>query len=74
MNPPKMPQEAHLGLTLKAMREGVGLTQAEMARRCEVSKSTLSRFESGERVVSPALQARIARVIADRIEEVRDAA
>lgn len=35
--------------TLKAMREGRGLSQSKLAKRAEVSHSYVSRLESGER-------------------------
>lgn len=59
---------------LRAMREGVGLGQTELADRLDISKTTLSRFENGHRTISIDLLARIARTIADEITAKRRAA
>lgn len=67
-------QQGAVGAMLRAMREGVGLDQTEVARRLGVSKTTLSRFENGHRVISPDLLSRVARVIADEITAKRRAA
>lgn len=69
------PDEAQaLGRVLRAMREGVGLSIREEARRVELTHSTLSRFERGERIISAETLARVARVIADEIAATRNAA
>lgn len=63
---PTSPQPApEVAVTLRAIREGAGLTLTELARRVSVSKSTISRFENGERFVSDDLRHRILREIAD---------
>lgn len=54
---------------LRAMREGVGLTQSEMADAVQTSKATLSRFENGQRVISAALLSKIAAVVAAKVGE-----
>ena len=54
-----------MGVALKAMRQGVGLTITELAERAGTTKSTLSRFENGQRTIGADLLSRVARVIAD---------
>lgn len=54
---------------LRAMREGVGLTQSEMADAVQTSKATLSRFENGQRVISAELLSKIAAVVAAKVGE-----
>jgi transcriptional regulator with XRE-family HTH domain len=66
--------QALLGAMLRAEREGVGLQQSELARRVGVSAGTISRFETGKRIISPELRARITRVIADEFNAKRSAA
>lgn len=58
------------------MRLGAGLSQTDLAERVKasgwrVTKSTISRFETGERRPSPELLARIARVVADEVNAKR---
>lgn len=65
MHPSSTPQLTPTGAMLRAMREAVGLTLDQMATRTGATKSTLSRFERGERIISPELLARITRVLAD---------
>ena len=47
------------GAAVKALREAVGLTQAELAARAGTNHTTISHTESG-RDVSPSLLVRIA--------------
>ncbi len=62
------PAEAEvLGRTLRAMRNGVGLSGREVARRLNLSANTISQFERGKRIVSAETLAQIARVVADEI-------
>jgi DNA-binding XRE family transcriptional regulator len=42
------PALSPISLRLKEFREGKGLSQAELARRSDVSQSTISRIEAGE--------------------------
>jgi DNA-binding XRE family transcriptional regulator len=37
-----------IGMRVRKLREGAGLTQAELARKMGVSQQTISRLESGE--------------------------
>jgi DNA-binding XRE family transcriptional regulator len=41
------PALSPISLRLKEFREGKGLSQAELARRSDVSQSTISRIEAG---------------------------
>jgi len=69
--PTQLPQT---GATLRAMREGIGLSLSDLATRAGTTKTTVSRFERGQRVISADLLARIARVIADETASKRGAA
>lgn len=71
--PGRAPTE-NLGPTLRAMRLGASLSQTELAERVDATKSTISRFETGERRPSPELLARIARVVADEANRKKAAA
>lgn len=71
---PTETQLASTGAMLRGMREAVGLTLVELAGRVGATKSTLSRFERGQRTVSPELLARICRAIADETHSKRRAA
>lgn len=62
---PTETQLPSMGAALRAMREGVGLTISELADRSGTTKSTLSRFENGQRTISADLLSRVARAIAD---------
>lgn len=74
MNTPTHPQDApNIGACLKVIREGAGLSLSELARRVGKDKSTISRFESGERVISDELRASILRAIADHLLDERAA-
>lgn len=71
---PTETQLASTGAMLRGMREAVGLSLVQLAELAEVSRSTVSRFERGERTVSAEILARITRVIADHITDKRSAA
>ena len=59
-----------LGRVLVRLREGRGLSQKQVADRAEISNSTLSRLESGDRGVSREVLDRICAVLElDRHEE-----
>ena len=38
----------HIGDNIKRIRKAAGLSQQDLAERCGISKSQLSRLESGE--------------------------
>lgn len=67
MQTPTLTQMPEVGAMLRAMREGVGLSQSEMAVRAGTSKATLSRFEHGQRIISADLLARIINVVSDEV-------
>lgn len=52
-----------LGERIRAARESVGLSQAELSRRAGVHRITLGRIESGEGMPSAETVARIVRAI-----------
>lgn len=43
------------GYSLRELRTGTGLSQAQLARLAGVARSTLSAYESGHRTPSPAI-------------------
>ena len=51
------------GGLLAAIREGDGISQAEFARRLELSRSHLCDLEKGRKAVSPARAARMADLL-----------
>jgi transcriptional regulator with XRE-family HTH domain len=51
------------GSTVAALREARGVSQAELARLCEISASYLSQLESGRRQPSPS----VARLLAEHL-------
>lgn len=69
MNTPTQTQMAQVGAMLRAMREGVRLSQSEMAELVGTSKATLSRFENGQRVISAELLSKISGVVAVKVAE-----
>lgn len=54
---------------LKLALQIEGLTQAELSRRASLSRSTVSRALRGARQLSPAAQARIAKTLGRRVED-----
>lgn len=48
------------GAAVAALREAVGISQVELARRVEISATHLNRIESGEREASPTLIRKLA--------------
>lgn len=70
---PTETQLAPMGAALRAMRLGVGLTTEALAQRAGTSRSTVSRFENGQRTISADLLSRIARVIANEAHSRRAA-
>lgn len=55
----------HNGSTFRAMREGAGLSARALADRAEISHSTISRWERGEREISEPTYAHLSRALAD---------
>lgn len=55
------------GAALRILRQASGLTLRELADRVGAHRSTLSRFERGERECGEELRARIALAVADEL-------
>ena len=55
--------------TIKEIREGQGMTKAELARRAGVSTLTVSRVEEGEKTTRVTV-VRLCNALGIRIEEV----
>ncbi len=51
----------HIGRRIREVRESLGMSAAELARRVGVAPNTVWRYESGEREPSMAMLAKIAR-------------
>jgi transcriptional regulator with XRE-family HTH domain len=58
-----------IGHRLRVRREGMGWTQAELARRCDLHKAYIGFVERGERNVSLINLRRIARVLRLRLSD-----
>lgn len=54
---------------IRAMREALGMSQAELASRAGIDPGYLSKLESGKRNPSPYFRDHLARVIADAMTE-----
>ena len=57
------------GLVIRAMREGAGLSQAELAARLGCSESYISRLESGERQGGKFFLTHLAATLAELAEQ-----
>jgi putative transcriptional regulator len=60
---------ASLGNCLKDRRTELGLTQAELAERCGVSRKTVNTVENGVFVPSTLLALKLATALQRRVEE-----
>lgn len=49
-----------LGMRIRSLREYAGLSQLELAKRLNVSNTTLSQYESGQRIPSDDIKIKIA--------------
>ena len=49
-----------LGMRIKSLREYAGLSQLELAKHLNVSNTTLSQYESGQRIPSDDIKIKIA--------------
>ena len=65
------PGEASLGRNVKGMREAKGWTQAQLAARAKVERSTIQNIESG-RVQRPNSLAHIADALGVKVAELTD--
>lgn len=57
------------GVRLKAIREAAGVSQAELARRIESNKQTVSSWETGHRTPNFVDVVRIAAVLGKNVED-----
>lgn len=64
---------AALGSTYRAAREGAGLSARQVAARVDLSHTTLSRWERGERDISETTYQQLMQVLVDHLAG-RDAA
>ena len=55
---------------LKSLRTEAGLTQAQLAERCRVSRKTVNTIENGVFIPSTVLALRIAAALDTRVEAV----
>jgi len=55
---------------IRALREALGLTQAELAERVGVSRQTINAIETGRYNPTLPLAVRLARLMRRRVEEV----
>ena len=60
---------AELRNSLKDKRSELGLTQAELAERCGVTRKTVNTVENGVFVPSTVLSLKMAEVLGVRVEE-----
>jgi transcriptional regulator with XRE-family HTH domain len=51
------------GKRLRWAREASGISQSEIARRLDVDRSTLSKYEQGLRMLDPTVAARLGRML-----------
>jgi putative transcriptional regulator len=57
-----------LGNRLKERRGELGLTQAELAERCDVTRKTINTVENGVFVPSTILALKLARALSEPVE------
>lgn len=63
-----------VGMNLRRLRRSIGLTQSDIAARCQVigwqlSRETLAKIEAGYRRVNDAEVVMLARVLGKQVEE-----
>jgi len=58
----------HLANRLKERRGELGLTQAELAERCGVTRKTINTVENGVFVPSTVLALKLARALSEPVE------
>lgn len=61
--------EPGLGASLKEVRTGAGLTQAELADRVGVSRKTINTVENGVFVPSTLLALKLAKALKCKVED-----
>ena len=57
-----------LGNRLKERRAELGLTQAELAERCGVTRKTVNTVENGVFIPSTVLALKLARALSEQVE------
>ena len=57
-----------LGNRLKERRGELGLTQAELAERCGVTRKTVNTVENGVFIPSTVLALKLARALSEQVE------
>ena len=65
-----MGNHAQLRNRLKSLRTEAGLTQAQLAERCRVSRKTVNTIENGVFIPSTVLALRIAAALGTQVEAV----
>ena len=65
-----MGNHAQLRNRLKPLRTEAGLTQAQLAERCRVSRKTVNTIENGVFIPSTVLALRIAAALGTQVEAV----
>ena len=55
---------------VREYRYAMGLTQAQFASKCPISRSYLSQIENGKRNLSAKMMKRIAKLLGQRVEEI----
>lgn len=61
--------EPRLGNTLREARTRLGLTQAELAERVQVSRKTINTVENGVFIPSTLLALKLAAALRQRVED-----
>ncbi|HPE47853.1 MAG TPA: helix-turn-helix domain-containing protein [Hyphomonas sp.] len=61
--------DAKLGVRLKEVRTGAGLTQAELADRVSVSRKTINTVENGVFIPSTLLALKLAAALGTDVED-----
>jgi len=64
-----MPNHAELLNTLKALRQGAGLTQAQLADKIGVSRKTINTVENGIFIPSTILALKLAKALDANVED-----
>lgn len=62
------------GQAVRAIRDALGISQADLARRVEVSKAHISQLEAGKNGASPGVTRRIAEALNTSYEAITEAA
>ena len=57
---------------IKDLREGLHMTQQELGKKSNVSRVSIARYESGERIPSIAVAARIAEALGCTVNDLVD--